>query len=389
MRLYVNKYLLLPLVLLLCALPFGMCSCGTGCAVSADAEMADEGRSVMLLSDTEGQTEGADELVEEFRDILPPGMEGYAELSESGDSLGFEALFETVGSAITGSSGEVASFFLLLLGCAILMACAGFITGEHAALCRGGVATICAVAIFSRLLPLIKEVTASLSLIHRFFGALIPLMGSATLMGGGVSASSAQTMGMSLTLQCYSALASVLGVLFGAMFALGMASSIGEGGIGRVAGVIRSAFSRGMGVLTALLAGTLALQTMLAGVADTASMRAARYAVTGLIPIVGNAVSGSLAALAGGLSYARGVIGGGGIAVLVSLFALPLITLLLYKLCFFLATVLLEFCGAEEGVRCISAISGGFDALISVYSMTAVIYIFEVIVFIMGGVAIS
>ena len=336
-------------------------------------------------ADAEAGVEGA---LSDFRDLLP---EGYGELSDpkvAGDSVGFEHLLGIIIDGVADRRGELSSFLLLLIGCVILISLSSHVTGEHAALCRGAVGVVCSVGVFSRLFPIVAEVSGTLASINGFFGALIPLMATVNTLGGNVSVASSSAMGMTLTMQLYGALGSSLTLIVGAMFAVGMLSTLG-GGFASVGRGVRGLFGRGMGVFTALLAGTLSLQTVLTGVSDSTAMRVARYAISGTVPIVGGAVSSALSTLVGGLSYAKGVIGGGAIAALVLMAAVPLVVLLLYKLCFFLASLFLDFVSGGEGGECLVAISGGLDALISVYTMTSVIYIFQLILFIMGGIALE
>lgn len=353
-------------------------------AFSLPASATDDG----TVYGTESLSEGAVGALDDFRDILPGGYEDLAEPFESADSIGFERLFSIIADGVSGRRGELVSFLLLVIGCAILISLSASLGGEYSSLCRGAVGVICSVCIFSRLFPIVDEVARTVGEINGFFGALIPLMATVNTLGGNVTAASSQALGMTLTMQLYGSLGSSLTLIIGAMFAVGMLSTLG-GGFAAVGRGVRGLFGRGMGIFTALLAGTLSLQTLLTGVSDSTAMRVARYAISGTVPIVGGAVSSALSTLAGGLSYAKGVIGGGAVAVLVLMAAVPLVILLLYKLCFFLAITFLDFTSGGEGGECLVAISGGLDALISVYTMTSVIYIFQVILFIMGGIALE
>lgn len=331
---------------------------------------------------------GVEDVLSEFESLLP---EEYAELSDHGaiaDAVGFDRLVKIISDGVLGRGSELLSFLLLLVGSVILICLTSVLTSDRAPLCRGAVGVVTAVAVFSRLFPLVSEITETLRRLSGFFGSLIPLLATVNTMGGNVSSASTQALGMTLTMQLYGSLGASLSLVVGGVFAVGMLSGLG-GGFASVGRAVKGFFGRGMGVFTALLAGTLSLQTLLTGVSDSTAMRVARYAISGTVPIVGGAVSAALSTLVGGLSYAKGVIGGGAVLVLSLMAAVPLVILLLYKLCMFISLTLLDFASGGEGGECLSAISGGLDALISVYVMTSVIFIFQVILFIMGGIALE
>ena len=120
--------------------------------------------------------------------------------------------------------------------------------------------------------------------------------------------------------------------------------------------------------------------------ADSAAMRAAKYAASGLIPIVGTTVAGAISTLAAGLSYARGIIGGGAIAVIVYLALSPLVLILLYRLALSIVVIFADFTGAKAVSRMLSAYRFALDMTLSAYSLSALIYVFLIIVFLRIGV---
>ena len=115
-------------------------------------------------------------------------------------------------------------------------------------------------------------------------------------------------------------------------------------------------------------------------------MRAARYAAGGLIPTVGSAVSGAISTLVGGLSAVGGIIGASSVFVISAMALSPLVMLLLYRLAFYLASLVGEF----SGFRCeaVEAFSSALDTLVSVYAVTTTVYILEIILLISGGNAV-
>ncbi|MBQ8372339.1 MAG: hypothetical protein IJX38_05345 [Clostridia bacterium] len=343
--------------------------------------------TVVAHADGTGAREGFEEYIEEFQSLLPSGVSADAEASA--DMLGLDSILAEIVGTLDGSIGRIGGFLLLLVGSALLMALASNASGELSSACCTATVTVCSVAIFSGIMPVVSEVTRGIEGMSGFFSSLMPIMIGVNALGGAGATSAAHSVGMSLTLYLYSSLGNALSVLVMAIFVLGLIGTIDGGAAASIGRGVRSAFGKGMGILTALVSATLSLQTVITSSADSAAMRMAKYSASSMIPVVGSTVSGALSTLAGGLSYAKGAVGGGAVAALVMMALPPLVTLLLYKLCFFLAGVFLDFCSCTDGSRAIGSMAGGIDALISVYALTALIYIFEVVLFIMGGVNLS
>jgi stage III sporulation protein AE len=116
-------------------------------------------------------------------------------------------------------------------------------------------------------------------------------------------------------------------------------------------------------------------------------MSAAKYAASGMIPVVGSTVAGALSTLASGLSYAKGIIGVGAIVVIVGIIISPLVLLLLHRLALSLALILADFLGVSGASRIFGAFRASFDSLIAVYALCSVLYIFNAVLFMKSGVA--
>jgi stage III sporulation protein AE len=163
---------------------------------------------------------------------------------------------------------------------------------------------------------------------------------------------------------------------------------MGGGTVSGVAKNIKGLFNWILGIGTTVLLAAVSMQSIIAGAQDTAYLRAAKYAASGMIPLVGSTVSGALGTLAGGLSYVKSAVGVSAVMMIVTLALAPLVTLLLYRLAFSLSISFLEFMDAKGGVRSFSAFRSALDALIAVYSLSAVVYVSEIVVFMKSGVSV-
>ncbi len=346
--------------------------------------------AVLLLPTASLASEQIDGIWQDYLEILP-GSSGGERVEDALSSVGFDALLGEILNAAEGSLAPAASFFALVMGLTAMIA-----LGEHAfpteRFDKRGVgavsSVIAAAALLSQTRGAVNAVSSSLSELTVFFTGLVPILSGVLAAGGGAESAAMQAMNMNLTLGIISFVQSeLLMPLVATLFCLSAVSGIDSGGVSKIAKSIKSFFLFACGLITAVLAAVLAMQSLITNAKDSAYLRAARYAASGMIPMVGGSVSSALAALGGGLSVLRGAVGTGAIVAIAGMALSPLIMLLLYKLSLNVAVFLLEASGASSGgVRAFSAVKGALDALIAVYSMTVLITVFEIVVFLKSGV---
>ncbi len=333
--------------------------------------------------------EDIDDYLSDFEELLPEdtGLDSL-EPSEVISSLGVESLFGLIFDGLSGEGGEVLSFFFLLLASIAFCALASSISDKYSDTAGVALGILISAIVFSRVAPLFSEVLLSLSRINGFFASLSPLMVSLTLAGGAKSTAAVQSVGAGVII---SFVQLFTGKIFTSVVAIALAmsalSAIGDGGISSIVGGIKSLFVFILGIATTVLSASLGLQTMIAGSADSASMRAAKYAASSMIPMVGSSISGALSTLASGLSYVKGIVGGVSVFVIVGYFLSPLIMLLLYRLALSVGVSLAEFVGTVTAKKIFTSFRFSLDALIAVYSLSALLYIFEIVLFVKSGVA--
>ena len=330
--------------------------------------------------------ERIDGYLSDFEEIVPNGLSETLRDSDSlGESVGFRALLAEIVSAANDSRGRVVEFFCILLGCAILMSLASSVSGN--AVCAVGV--ICSSLVFSSVSKIFTSVTSSLDGLNEFFSAMIPIAVGVTALGGGAASASSLGGGMMISLSVIERLA---GPIFSAICGFGLAMSLlsafGNDAVVSVTRGVKNLFMWLVGIATALITGTLALQTLIGTAADSTAMRAARYAASGMIPVVGSTVSGALSTLAAGLTYAKSFIGVGAILVIITMALSPLVLLLLYRFAISAVITLSDFIGIGGSGRVFGAYRFVIDSVVTLYALSALVYVLEIILFIKCGVAV-
>lgn len=333
------------------------------------------------------QTE-LDGLLDRFFSLLPDGFsENSGELVES---VGIEALFDNIIRTLSGQSSETGAFLLLLIGISVLFSAAELAltdSGELKATALCGVGIVLSLPVFFALSGVISAVSEGIENASLFFSGIIPIMSSVTALGGGASSAAVQAAGMSASLSFVSVfLTETLIPAVAMLFSLSLLSSTGSDAIAPISRGAKSFFLFFLGAATTVILGTLALQTVIASSKDTVLLRGVKYAVSGMIPIVGGTVSGALGALSSGVLLVGNTVGAASVAVLITVIGAPLIQLLLYKAAFGICIGFMDFSGAAFGHRIFSSLGSALDAMIALLAASGIIYVLEVILFMKYGV---
>lgn len=331
--------------------------------------------------------DAADRYISDFGSALPDGFSDLSDVDMLIDRAEIGSLISEIMAIISDERGGILSFFLTLIGALLLMNVASLCHDRLSSTVESVVGMITSVLIFSSVSGLLGKVNSTIEEISGFFASLIPIFVGVTAMGGGTSSAGVQATGM------YTALSAVGGLgggIFISLSSFGLAMSLlscfGSEGVGAVCKGLRGLFGWVTGIFTALLTAAFSLQTLVASSADSAAMRAVKYAASGMIPVVGSTVSGAISTLATGLSYARGIIGGGSIVVILYMALSPMVLLLAYRLCLSVAIILADFCGGSAS-RIFNAYRFSVDMTITVYALSTLIYLFEIVIITMVGVA--
>ena len=340
-----------------------------------------------------GESRVEDEYWKEFLNVIPDGVNGPQNEEQLLSGVGFDSLMSEIMSAVRIGSSSALSLFVLLFGISVIIAVSevtppfdNLSVNRHAS---AGITVISAVVIFGRIGPICFSVRDGIEQLSAFFSALIPILTAIMTAGGNISSAAAQSLNMNITLAAVSYVCSELLLpLSFALFSLAMASSVDCGAVGAVAKSVKNLFMWILGIGSTVVIAAITMQSVVAGAKDSAYLRAARYAASGMIPVVGSTVSSALAALAGGISYVKTTVGMSAVLVIIILAVSPLINMLLHRLSFSLAISFLELMNASGGVRVFSAFRSAIDALLSVYVVSVIVYISEIVVFMKCGVSI-
>lgn len=330
----------------------------------------------------------SDGYIEDFRGILLDGQgEELTDTRSLMNAVSIEALLSEIISIARGEGSRVIAFLLALIGIGIISSLSASVGTKLAVATERAIGVVASIAVFSYLGEIFSSAESGILKISSFFSAAVPIYTAISVSSGAVSTASVQALGMNFT----SALLGGAGIsVMTAAVGMGVASALtsfmGDGRTEALSKSVHGFFKWLCGIATALIMATLSLQSIISTVSDSAVLRAARYAASGMIPMVGGTVSGALSTLAAGLAYAKGIVGAGSVALIVTLALSPLIILLLYRLALSLAISFVSFIGTPCIQKIYSSYKSALDSLCAVYALSACLCIFEIILFMKSGV---
>lgn len=349
------------------------------CSFTASEESA--------LGAAEGELES---LYEDFLALLPDGIDTDA-------ILGAEGIFELLSalaeprSAIWGELlGNLALFFaaaLIFATAELVFADTGFKSTASRAICAA-----LSVPTLISLSELLSVCRCGLESGSEFFSGVIPIVTTALAIGCGAGSAATSASGMSLTLGFVSQILSGnLYLIFGVIFSLSLIGNIDTGkGVGALSKSTRNTFGFIIGAVSLVIGGTLALQTTLSVSRDTLALRGAKYAISGMVPVVGGVISGSLSTLISGVKLLSSAIGTLSVLTVVSFMGMPLLSLFIYRAALGACATLSSYFAADLGQRFFEAARGAVDCLVAIVATSLLLYVLELAIFMtaVGSVAV-
>lgn len=299
------------------------------------------------------------------------------QLSDAG-SWTLDGVLENIGEAAARGLREPIHFtaravVLLCIGCgAALVVSSGWRSCvEAVAVLAFG--TLC----LSAMMDLTELVAATAADCQTYLAAFVPVYSGIALLGGQTAGAAAYsgmfyTMSVLLSTAIEKLVLPVLQIYFCFSVSAVLWGGMGLGKAADLFGDCVKWLLKGCGALFTLVLG---LQSALTGVADTAAVRMGKSALTGLIPIVGDAASAALSASAASIHLLKGTLAAAGIAALAASFAPVLLRCGFYVLSFRLAGIAAEGCGQN---RC-GQICGLFAQGAQLCGSVLVLYVFMVV----------
>lgn len=324
---------------------------------------------------------------EDLRPLLPEGV-------ETGDAesivreMDGKSLIKLMGAFLKDASGQALKMFASLLSVVLLGTLAErlgeLMGGDHTKI-FAWIFTLCAgLLIFSDLLTLWKLTREVLDEINGFMTALTALMSALYLAGGNTLTAAVHTGWISWLLLlaekfAYVLLLPVLELSFSGTLISSVAGSLN---LRPFVKSVRQFAAALITLVMTVLSVIMTFQTTLSAAADSAAMRAMKFAAAGSVPVIGGLVSESVRTLSGGISTMKGIVGTVGVAVVILLSLSPFLTLLMAKWVFSLGEAVARAAGGDTVASLIADAASLTGYLLAVLTLFDLFFIYSLSVFV-------
>lgn len=335
---------------------------------------AKDGYSGALTKEAEDELSG---IYEGFLEALPEGAPRSTD--EVMGALGFEEALAWIGSFLT-SEESVGTLLTFLLSALLFSLSELFLTPSGVGV--GAAAILLSIPVIRELTEGINAVSEGLLGMSETFSSLVPTLTALISVGSGGTAAAVSGAGMSLSLGLISGvLTGCLLPLSAMIFASSVTSSVDSLGVseGAVKG-IRGLFGFLIGLSSLLIVAIFGAQTFIAVSTDNLALKSAKYAVSGMIPVVGGAVSGALSALISGVKLLSATVGTVSVTALLFVVITPVAKLLFLRLCLWVSITVASFSGGGVGAKLFTSLRSALDTLIAILVSSALVYLLEIII---------
>ena len=265
-----------------------------------------------------------------------------------------------------------AKILLMLMLCLI----ASMLTGGSESLGRITTA-LCGLIFLSGASDLAARVVAVETSSCTFMQAYVPVFASLTAAGGGTQAASGYSVFLiGVCAAVKTACDSVIIPVTGMLLALCAVVSITQTASLAAADFILKTVKWSLGIICAVAGAMFSLQTGIAAAADSASLRTAKFAVSGFVPIVGNTLSEALGTVVSAAGIMRGSVGVTGIAALLIMLLPTAIELAVWSVICRLTSFFCISTGMNAPAGLFTRLTGVTDVLIAVVALTGALFIF-------------
>lgn len=362
--------------------------CGAGMARAAEADDP-EAPTPPAIGDFYGET--LDDFQRQIDRALGAGNDLDAQQFDL-QKLTPGALISLITDSVRRLGGAIFRPLLLVAAAVVLSGVAAAFSGSllggrlQGAFSIVSVLTVTAI-VLGPITQLIARVGELLSAASTFLLSFVPVFAGIVAMGGQPVTGGAYSAVMLFVAQWAASLsANVFVPLIAIYLAFSLVSAAGsEMNIAAISRAIKAAVTGALGLVMTLFVGLVTLQGIAGSAADTAALRAAKFAVGSFLPVVGSAVSEALATLSGCVHLLKATVGTVGILALFTLFGTAIIEMLIWIAVLYLAALLADLIDSPPIAAVLRACLSALSMMLAVLVTFLLIVLISTTVILMMG----
>ncbi|MPM84220.1 hypothetical protein SDC9_131291 [bioreactor metagenome] len=156
-------------------------------------------------------------------------------------------------------------------------------------------------------------------------------------------------------------------------------AAVGNDGLKRVAGTIKSLIVTFLAVMLLTFVGYLTVSGVIAGTTDAVTVKAAKFTISSMIPVVGGILSDAAETVLAGAAILKGAVGVFGMLTVLSICIVPFISLGIQYITYKIAAALSATVGAGPVVGLIDGIGEAFALMLGMTGACALIMLISMV----------
>ncbi len=305
-------------------------------------------------------------------DELQRAAERDGSTAEYGASLdeGLGDLLDTgtqeLGGVVRKAARSGALLLAILLFCALAESMGQDVgKGGARAASLAGTLAVTAVAV-ADVNSLLGMGTGAIEKMSSFAGVLLPTVAAAAAATGAVTGAAARQMAAALFSDLLISLINGLLVplLYGYIAASVAQAALGREELKRMADLLKWTVTTVLTIVTIAFVSYLTASGVVAGTADAAAVKAARFAISGAIPVVGGILSDAAETVLASAGVLRGTVGVFGMVTILGMCLLPLLRLAVHYLAYKLVAALASALGGGPACTLVDRLSSAFGLVL-------------------------
>lgn len=250
-------------------------------------------------------------------------------------------------------------------------------------------AVLCCVSISLDCINLVVDkILNSLDAVNSFMLSYIPVYASIIATSGSPSAASSYYITLFSVSEVITYIADKIFMpLISIVFAVSIVAAINpQLSLSSVSSNIKSLVQLLLGVLMTIFVGVLSMQSVIGISSDSVGAKAAKFAVSTFVPVVGGAVSDAYQTVKGSLGVIRSGVGGFGMIIILFIVIRPVIFTVIVRLVTMLGGIIADIMGEKELSSLLKSTSAVISIALSVIVTVSVVFIVSTAVLMLAGV---
>lgn len=214
-----------------------------------------------------------------------------------------------------------------------------------------------------------------------FSKALLPTMAAVTAAGGAPAAAAARQMATILFADVLLTLISsfLLPLVFAYIAASVAHAAVGNEGLKRVAGMLKWVVTAVLTTVMLGFVGYLTVSGVIAGTADAVAVKAAKFTVSSMVPVVGGILSDAAETVLAGAGILRNTVGVFGMLAVLSMCLIPFLQLGIHYLAYKVTAALSATVADGRISGLIDSIGGAFGLVLGMTGASALLILFSLV----------